>query len=92
MKDSGNVFRGQMGLSLLPVKGAEASICDGVSVHQRIGDMHMCEGTIDTEVYNGKEWEEDICCQGNVFSQEVSRYFGRTLPCLILYVVQQTFF
>ena len=58
-----------------------------ISAHG-MGDLHICEGTIDARLM--LEFWRDICCrQDDNFSQELHVYFSRTMPGLILHELQQ---
>ena len=49
-----------------------------------MGNKHMCENTIDGEVYT-EIFERHLCYhQGDIFSYEVRSYFSRTMPELVL--------
>lgn len=73
----------------LSVKDTKANICHRVGCISAYGmcDLHMCEGSTDTEVYIGI-FLRDICChQDDILSWEVYGYFSKIMPSLILHAL-----
>ena len=58
-----------------------------ISAHS-MGDLHICEGTIDVEAFVGI-LERHMLPSRRQFSQELHVYISRTMPGLILHELQQ---
>ncbi len=67
---------------LQSVTGAKVNICHVMEVHWVMGDLHMCEGTIDVEAYIGIV--QSIYC---IFHRKCLDI--RSRQGLILHVLQQ---
>lgn len=86
-------YLSQIWKKTIQMLAAKAVVVLGCISAHSMGDFYTCEGITDAETYSILGSYRDTCChQGNIFSPEISGYFSRTIPGLILHVLPRSDF